>query len=188
MSFPSVTEMSCTSFVPEPVFNKVHSITKCRQIPREQCWINVYTGAPHFIYKDAGTNFPIEQMRSAASSMGIVLKSVLTEGRNRIGTVERSHAILRFIYNMLKMDLSSLRRKERQSMAFRAINDAPARGSRIYRTMLVFSILPKIPGAGFLGSMAERANIIRVRLRALFSSVNGRCFTTQYAIGTYRRI
>lgn len=142
-----------TGFQQGAFLNKMTAASAWKTL--KQCWINVYAGAPGFIFTDAGSNFTAEEMKSAASSMGIILKSVPTEAHNRIGTIERSHAILRSIYNKLKMDLPSIRREERLSMAFRAINDAPARASGISPTMLVFGILPNIPGAGFRGSMAE---------------------------------
>lgn len=58
-------------------------------------------------------------------------KSVPTEAYNQSGTVEISHAILRSMYDDLKIDLSSLRGEKRLAMAFRATNDAPAKGSGI---------------------------------------------------------
>ncbi len=126
-----------------------------------RCWINAYAGAPDFLTTDAGTNFTSKEMREAAEGMGITIKAVPTEAHNRIGKVERSHAVLRKIYEKLKMDLPASRRDDRLSLSFRAINDAPSSPGGISPTMLVFGILPKIPGAGHRGSMAERANVVR---------------------------
>lgn len=85
-----------------------------------------------------------------------IIKSVATEAHNRIGKIERSHAILRSIYEKLKLDLPRITRDDRLSMAFRAINDAPDSVSGISPTTLVFGVHPKIPGVGHRGSVAER--------------------------------
>ena len=93
--------------------------------------------------------------------MGIVLKIAPTEAHNKIGKVERQHAVLRSIYKKLKMDLPNLSRYERLTLAFRAINDAPDSNTGISPTALVFGVHPKIPGSGPRGTMAQRAHIVR---------------------------
>lgn len=103
------------------------------------------------IYADAGDP---DFLITAQKRKKAAIKSV------RVEKVERSHAIVKFIYGKLKIDLPSIRREERFIMIFRAINDAP-NSAGISPTMLVFCLLSKIPDAGFRGSMVERANIIR---------------------------
>lgn len=133
----------------------------------KQCWINFFAGAPDYLITDAGSNFTVSEIKEAADSMGIVMKTVPTEAHNQVGKIERSHAILRKVYDMLKSDVPSLRREERLSMAFRAINDAPSSSSGISPTMLVFGVHPKLPGAGFRGSYAKRAHIVRECTKAV---------------------
>lgn len=124
-------------------------------------WINVHGGALDYLMIDTSSNFITEEMKDAASRMGITVKSVPTEAHNRIGKVERSQSVLRSIYEKLKIYFPCLHREERLSLTFRAANDAPSSESGTSPTMLVFSVLPKLPGAGHRGAIAERANIIR---------------------------
>lgn len=81
---------------------------------------------------DAGTN-----LKDAANSMRIIIKSVQTIASNRVWKVERSHAILRSIYHKLKMNMPSMSREELLLMSFRSINDAPISSSRKSPAMLV---------------------------------------------------
>ena len=125
-----------------------------------RCWINVFAGAPDYIQADAGTNFTAKEFRNAADDMGIVLKVAPTEGHERIGKVERAHAILRAVYDKLKIDKPSMSREDRLSLAFRAINDSPSNESGISPTALVFGVHPKLPGSSKRGSYAQRAKIV----------------------------
>lgn len=112
-----------------------------------RCWTNVLAGAPDYIQTDSGSNFAAAEFKKAATHMGIIIKTVPAESHNRIGKVERAHAILRSIYQKLKVSLPRINREDHLSLAFRAINDAPnAKG--ISPTMLVFGVYPKLPGAG----------------------------------------
>jgi len=126
-----------------------------------KCWINIYAGAPDVIHTDAGTNFNSKEFKDRASEMGSIVKIAPTEGHERIGTIERSHATLRAIYDKLRIDLPSMRKEERLSMSFRAINDVPNAETGISPTTLVFGVFPKIPGAGHRGDVAKRAHIIQ---------------------------
>lgn len=73
----------------------------------KHCWINVYAGAPDCIVTDAVSNFTTQEIKDATSSMGIIIKFVPTEAHSLIGKIERSHAILRSIYEKLKIELQS---------------------------------------------------------------------------------
>ena len=125
----------------------------------KRCWINIFAGAPDYIIADAGSNFTAEEMKASASSMGIIIKSVPTETLNRIGKVERSHSVLRAIYEKLKINLPNMQRDDRLSMSFLAINHTPNSTSGISSTMFVFGVLPKLAGVGRRRSMAEKGKL-----------------------------
>lgn len=99
-------------------------------------------------------------MEEAATSYGVILKTMPVEAHNRIGKVERSHSLLCTVYEKLKLAEFGTSRDDLLSMSFRGINDAPGAGG-VSPTVLVFGVHLKIPGAGPRGSMAERANVIR---------------------------
>lgn len=126
-----------------------------------RCWINVYAGAPDYIEADAGTNFTSSEFETAANGLGIALKIAPVEAHDRVGQVERSHAVLRTVFKKITLDMPKLSKHDRLSLSFRAINDAPNSNTGISPTALVFGVFPKIPGARNRGSMAERANVIR---------------------------
>lgn len=123
-------------------------------------WINVYAGAPDYIHTDAGTHFTGEDFMKAADSMGVVVKVAPTEGHERIGKIERSHAILRSVYSKLLIDLPKISKEDRLSLSFRAINDSPSSTTGVSPTAMVFGIHPKLPGGGKRGSYAQRAQIV----------------------------
>lgn len=124
-------------------------------------WINIYAAAPDYIQTDAGTNFTGADFKNAAGSMGIIIKTVPVEAHDRVGQIERSHAVLRAVFDKISLDLPKLSKHDRLSLSFRAIKDAPHLTTGVSPTAKVFGVFPKIPGARHRGSMAERAKVIR---------------------------
>lgn len=100
-------------------------------------------------------------MKESASQIGIIVKIVPTEAHNSIRNVESSRSVIWTTYNEIKIYLPKLRREERLSLAFRAINNVPSSDSGISPTMFVFGILPELSGAGSYGLMVKRGKIIR---------------------------
>ena len=123
-------------------------------------WINIFAGAPDYIHADAGTNFTGQVFRDAANDMGIVLKVAPTEGHERIGKIERAHAVLKSVYSKLRIDMPNIVREDRLSLAFRAINDSPTGDTGISPTALVFGVHPKLPGGG----MSEEPMLSELKL------------------------
>lgn len=109
-------------------------------------WIDIYAGAPDFIYADAGTKFNSLLFREKAKATNFIMKIVPTEAHDRTGLFERSHSYLQAGYEKLRWDVPNISRKEALSMAFRAVNDAPSSGTGISPTTLVYRIFPNIPG------------------------------------------
>lgn len=86
---------SGTGFQQEKFINKISADSAWRAL--KLYWINVYAGAPDLITSEAGSKFTVEEINQAASSMGIIIKAVLTEAHHRIRKVERGHAIFRSV-------------------------------------------------------------------------------------------
>lgn len=126
-----------------------------------RCWINIYAGAPDILVHDQGSNFTAAEFGEAADELGIIMKGIPTEAHERIGAVERRHAVVRSVYEKLKTDLPKTSAADRLSLTFRAINDVPDSDSGICPTTMVFGVYPKIPRSGHRGSMAVRAKIIQ---------------------------
>lgn len=123
-------------------------------------WINIYAGAPDLLVHDQASNFTGAEFKEAADEWGIVLKPIPTEAHERVGLLERRHAVVRAVYDKLRIDLPHLSPSDRLSYTFRAINDVPDADTGISPTTMVFGVYPKLPGSGPRGSMAERARII----------------------------
>ncbi len=126
-----------------------------------RCRIDVYPGAPDYIHTNAGMNFNSEEFKMKATEMGRLVRIAPTEAHDRVGVIERSHATLKTVYGKLRLDMPTIRREERLSPTFRALNDVPNSSTGISLTTLVFGVYPKLPGSGIRGTMAERAHIIR---------------------------
>lgn len=84
---------SGTGFQQGKFINKMSAETAWKAL--KKCWINLYAGAPDFITTDASTNFTTEEMKKAASSMGIIIKAVPTEAHHRI--VKLSEVTLSYV-------------------------------------------------------------------------------------------
>lgn len=110
--------------------------------------------APDKIEIDAGSQITATELKETAKSSGIFIKTVLMEAHNPIEKVERSHALLRSLYERIKMDLPSFLKEHIFSLSYCAIN-APSSTSGVLPTILVFGITPTIPGAGDRGTMAH---------------------------------
>lgn len=63
------------------------------------CWINIYSRAPDVLVHDQGTNFTGSEFQTAADELGIILKGIPAEAHERIGTLERRHAVVRSVYS-----------------------------------------------------------------------------------------
>lgn len=151
-------------FASAPDSTKGSSLFLCQQRPLgRHCEQPGLTSMPEHptIQTDAGTNFTADELQNAAEPMGILVKTVTTETHNRVGKVERSHAIFRRIYEKLKIEIPGIRKEERLSLTFRAINVAIDSTTGISPTAPVFGIHTKLPGVGQARTMAARANKIR---------------------------
>lgn len=126
-----------------------------------QHWIDVYAGAPDFITTDAETKLNSQTFEDSAEGMGSIVRIVPSEAHDRVGLVERNHVYLRTVYEELCINMPSLRKEERLSLTFRAINDCPNAESEISLTAFVFDTYPKIPGRGCRANAMEMADVIR---------------------------
>ncbi len=70
-----------------------------------------------------------------------MLKGIPTEDHERIGHIERRHAIVRSEYDKLKGDLPKISPSDRLSLTFRAINDVPDSDTGICSTTMVLEFI-----------------------------------------------
>lgn len=90
----------------------------------------------------------------------VILKVVLTKKHWHVRKFKLPHAILRKVYDNLKVDLPSINREDRLSVAFRAIKNAPNSDTGISPAALVFRVHPKLTGGGKRGICAQREKIL----------------------------
>jgi hypothetical protein len=88
---------------------------------------------------DARKNFTIMEFKQLVSSMLIKVKKVLVKAYNNVGLIERYHALLRYVYKILKTELKNehINKEIILQMAVKAVNDL-AKLDRIVLTLLVF--------------------------------------------------
>jgi hypothetical protein len=127
-----------------------------------KCWINTYQGPPDYIVHDPGTNFASEEFRTRARIVGAECRQMPVEAHWAIGKVERAHAPLRRVFNILKAEIGDRTTDESLlQMAIKALNDT-AGPNGIVPTLLVFGAYPRIniesPPSP---DMVERANAVR---------------------------
>ena len=69
------------------------------------CWIDVYLGPLDMVVHNAGKNFTSKEFKQLANSLSIQVKEVLVEAHNSVGKVERYHAPLRHVYEIIIVEL-----------------------------------------------------------------------------------
>lgn len=148
-----------TAFQNGGFINYIDSETTYKMVLKH--WVDVYERAPDYIYTGSGTSFNSVLFHEQAASMGTIVRKALTEGHDRIELVERSREYLCTVYDKLRTDLPNIKKEEKLSMAFRAINDLPSAESGISPTTSVFGVYPKIPGEAERGLVMKRSKIIR---------------------------
>ncbi len=84
---------------------------------------------------DKGTRFTAAEFREASDELGIMLKGIPIEAHERIGSIERRHAIVLSVYDKLKSDLPKVSPSDRLSLTFRAINAVQDSDTGICPTM-----------------------------------------------------
>ena len=108
-----------------------------------RCWIYVYQGPPDRISHDPGTHFQGE-FRDHARVMGISCKQMPIEAHWAVGKIERSHAPLRRVFDILWKELGDRTDQETVlQMAVKALNDT-AGPDGLVPTLLVFGAYPRI--------------------------------------------
>lgn len=60
-----------------------------------KCWAEVFSGAPDYIFTDAGTNFNLLQSNVRAKEMGTIVSIAPTEAQDCIGKIEKSHSYMK---------------------------------------------------------------------------------------------
>jgi hypothetical protein len=126
-----------------------------------RCWIDIYCGPPDVLRVDSGSNFTSTEFAQLSAAQGVVLQIAPVEAHHLIGMVERNHAVLRRVYEKLKLEMPAMDRDSILSMSVRAVNDSTGPDGLI-PTVRVFGIFPRlgIPGEKPTPTMAERVKAI----------------------------
>lgn len=133
-----------------------------------KCWINTYQGPPDYVVHDPGTNFASEEFKSRARIIGTECRQMPVEAHWTVGKVERAHAPLKRVYNILRAELqSSVDDEAILQMAIKALNDT-AGPNGLVPTLLVFGAYPRIAtDSPPSPDLVARANAIRKAMKAL---------------------
>jgi hypothetical protein len=109
------------------------------------CWIDTYLGPPDMVVHDAGKNFASAEFKQLADSMAIGIKEVPVEAHNSVGLVERYHAPLRRVYEIIQDELKDehINKEMILQMAVKTVNDS-AGPDGIVPTLLVFGAYPRL--------------------------------------------
>jgi len=123
------------------------------------CWSSVYTGLPHCIRVDEGTQF--RKIFAELSALhDVEIKKSGIQSHNSLGVGERYHKPLRDTYRKLKLDHPSMQRQVLLAVAVKAMNDTLG-PEGVVPSALVFGEFPSL--RTFEGpviprpSLAERA-------------------------------
>jgi hypothetical protein len=112
---------------------------------------------------NAGKNFTAIEFKQLASSMLIEVKEVPVKAHNSVGLVERYHAPLRRVYEIMKEELKDehIDKEMILQMAVKAVNDS-AGPDGIVLTLLVFGSYPRMTEIDLPSpTIAKRAEAIR---------------------------
>lgn len=135
-------------------------------------WIDTYLGPPDFIVTDAGKNFTSKEFTQLATTITATVKTVPGEAHWSIGLVERYHAIIRRVYEIIREELPSLTTDATLQMAVKAVNDT-AGPDGLIPTLLVFGAYPRLteydPPAPSVAQRAAALKKATTEVRRLFA-------------------
>jgi hypothetical protein len=112
---------------------------------------------------NAGKNFIVTEFKQLVSSMLIKVKEVPVEAHNSVGLVERYHALLRCVYEILKAELKDehIDKEMILQIAVKAVNNS-AGPDEIVLILLVFGLYPRMTEMDApLPTIVKRAEAIR---------------------------
>ena len=119
------------------------------------CWYSVYTGLPHCIRVDDGSQFR-KIFAELASLHQVEIKKSGTESHNSLGICERYHKPLRGTYRKLKLDHPSVQPQVLLALSLKARNDTLG-PEGIVTSSLVFGESPSL--RSFNGPVLPRATL-----------------------------
>lgn len=126
-------------------------------------WILLYTGPPHSVRHDPGTNFDMKEFRFLLATNGIEPEVTPVESHRSNGQVESAHGNLRKLTNHLRNEARDLPLELILQLARKAMNDV-AGPDGLSPTLLAFGTPARDPYAGL--SVTLPRNEIRFRLMA----------------------
>ncbi len=127
------------------------------------CWIDTYLGPLDMVVHDARKNFVSIEFKQLVNSMAIEIKEVLVEAYNSVSLVERYHAPLRRVYEIIQDELKDehIDKEMILQIAVKAVNDLVGPNS-IVPTLLVFGVYLRLTKIDPLSlSVTKRVEAIR---------------------------
>lgn len=108
--------------------------------------MNVYGVAPDYIRFDDGRSVKSSTFKTNAAMLGTTVLITPAEAHDPIGSLKRSHANLRTVYDKPRTDAIHIRKEDRLSMGSRVINKASAFHTDIHSRTVVYVVGPTISG------------------------------------------
>ena len=105
--------------------------------------INIYLGLLDLITYDTGKNFISKEFKKYTSTIDICTKAVLVEAYNTISIVEQYYRLLRYIYQIITVEIPDIDKDIVLQIAFKAINDI-TNPDKLVPTLLVFGTYPQM--------------------------------------------
>lgn len=132
----------------------------------KKAWIDTYLGPPDRITHDAGTNFITQEFKAEAAAIGISCKQAPTEAHWSVGKVERYHAPLCRVFDILYSELSTtISDDDILQMSFKALNDTINKKGLV-PTLLVFGTYPRITSSSpSSASISKRAQAVKKAMK-----------------------
>eukprot|EP00171_Calliarthron_tuberculosum_P005221 IDg5221t1 len=121
-----------------------NSSTQCIWTTFMHIWSLMYIGFPESMLTDEGSVFTSDIWKYTCEVHDIQLIHTGTESHNSMGAGETYHAILRRIYNKVRMEFKGIEAESALLMSVKAINDTVGPHG-LCPSLLVFGILPRLP-------------------------------------------
>lgn len=107
-------------------------------------WVVPYIGCPDVVTLDEGSQYQFRGISGFLTAAGIQKKSAGVESHNALGKVERYHAHLRNVFEMVQLEHTGVTKETLLALAVKAYNDT-SEPSGMVLTLLAFEVVLRMP-------------------------------------------
>lgn len=107
-------------------------------------WVSIYRGFRNEVLSDQGSVFTSKEWEARCAETEISVESTGTESHNSLGKGETYHALLRRVYNKVKLTHPQLPKELVLALSVKALNDT-AGPNGLVPSLLLFGVMPRIP-------------------------------------------